>query len=95
MATGVQAPEAQALRLITKRRDVKAHALLYLFANALAWAVWLLLGLTTHFWWPWPAAVSLLWAVGLAAHGFEVYVRHRRIAADVREEMARLSQPRR
>ncbi len=95
MATGVQAPEAQALRLITKRRDFKAHAFLYVLVSTLIWGVWLVVGLTTHSWWPWAAAVSVAWGVGLAAHGFEVYVRHGSIEADVREEMERLSQARR
>lgn len=95
LATEPDALRRQALERLKKRRDFKTHLLVYVLINTLLWGIWAVIGVSSHSWWPWAAAVSAAWGVGLAAHGFDVYVRHGSIEAEVREEMARLSQPRR
>lgn len=81
-----QTAHDQALARIKQRRDLTAHAFVYLVVNAAVWAVW---AVTGHGY-PWPAWVTGGWAIGLVLNAWDVYGRRPITEADVRREMDRL-----
>jgi hypothetical protein len=80
----------QALRRLKKRRDFKAHAFAYLLINLVVWAIWLVIGLTSHSWWPWPVFMTLGWGIGVAFNAWDVYVRRPITEDELQREMERL-----
>ena len=70
-----EALRAQALHRIKQRRALRTHVAVYVAVNALVWGIWLVAGLSSHGWYPWPAWISLGWGVGLAFHAWGVLVR--------------------
>ena len=86
-------PEAlreQAVRQLKKRRDFHMHLFTYLTINLVVWAVWAIIGITAHSWFPWPLWVTLGWGVGLVFNAWDVYVRRPVTEADVQREIRRL-----
>lgn len=77
---------------LKQRRAFKAHLLVYVLVNAVVWAIWLVIGLTSGGgnWWPWPIFLTLAWGIGIAMNAWEVYFRQPITAADVEQEMRRL-----
>jgi 2TM domain len=80
----------QALRRLKKRRDLKAHVFAYALINGLVWAIWLVVALTSHSWWPWPVFVTLGWGIGLAFNAWDVYFRRPITEDELRREMESL-----
>jgi hypothetical protein len=76
----------QAIERIRKRRDLAAHAVVYLVVNAALWAVWA----TTGAGYAWPAWVSGMWAIGLITNAWEVYGRRPITEDEIVREINRL-----
>ena len=76
---------------LRKRRDFKAHLLVYALVNAVVWAIWLVIALTSGGgnWWPWPIFLTLAWGIGLAMNAWDVFYRQPITTADVENEMRR------
>jgi hypothetical protein len=81
----------QALRRVKKRRDFHAHAFAYLVVNIVLWGVWLIIGVTSHSWYPWPLWVTLGWGLGLTFNAWDVYFRRPITEEEIRREMDRLA----
>lgn len=81
-----------AVSRLKKRRDFKAHLLVYVLVNGVIWATWLVIGLTSGGgnWWPWPIFPTLGWGIGLALNAWDVYFRRPITGAEVDNEMRRL-----
>jgi 2TM domain len=81
----------QALRQLKKRRDLKAHAFVYLLVNLVVWGIWVAIGLTSpHSWWPWPVFVTLAWGIGLVTNAWDVYFRRPITEEEVQHEIEQL-----
>ena len=76
----------QAIDRLRKRRDLTAHAFVFLVVNAAFWAVWA----ATSGGYPWPAWISGLWAIGLITNAWDVYGRRPITEAEIVREMDRL-----
>ena len=90
IGTSEEVLREQALRSLKKRRDFKTHLFIYLVVNAVIWTVWVVIGMTSHSWWPWPIFPTLGWGIGLAANAWDVYMRRPLSEADVQAEMQRM-----
>jgi 2TM domain len=77
----------QALQQMKKRRDFTTHLFAYVLINLVAWGVWLVIGLSSHSWWPWPVFVTLGWGIGIAWGAWDVYMRHPITEHDGQREM--------
>jgi fatty acid desaturase len=75
VATSPQALREQALRRVKKRRDFKAHLLVYGLVNAVVWGIWTVIAVSSHSWWPWPVFLTLGWGIGLVMNAWEVFLR--------------------
>jgi len=80
----------QALTDLKKRRDFAAHVFAYVLINLVVWGVWLVIGLSSHSWWPWPVFVTLGWGIGLAFNAWDVYARRPITEDEVQQEMRHL-----
>lgn len=76
----------QAIGRIGRRRDLAAHAVVFLVVNAAFWAVWA----ATSGGYPWPAWISGLWAIGLITNAWDVYGRRPITEAEIAREIDRL-----
>ncbi len=65
----------QALGRLKKRHDFVTQLFAYMLVNVVVWGIWLMIGLSSHGWWPWPVLVTLGWGIGLAFNAWNVYVR--------------------
>ena len=90
VATTDEGLREQALRRVKKRRDLHTHAFAYLVINALVWGVWVIFGVTSDSWIPWPLWVTLGWGIGLVFNAWDVYVRRPISETEVRQEMEHL-----
>jgi hypothetical protein len=81
----------QALRRLRKRRDFKAHLVVYALVNLVVWGIWIVIAINSGSWWPWPIFVTLFWGIGLAMNAWDVYVRKPITEQELRREMAHLS----
>jgi 2TM domain len=75
VGTTPEALREQALTRLKKRRDFKAHAFVYVIVNAVVWGIWMVIGVSSHSWWPWPVFITLGWGIGLVMNAWDVYVR--------------------
>ena len=82
----------QALRRLKQRRDFKAHAFIYVLVNAVVWAIWTVIAVSSHSWWPWPVFITLGWGIGLVMNAWDVYVRKPITEDELQREIAHLSQ---
>jgi 2TM domain len=89
-ATTPEELREQALRRLKKRRDFKAHVVVYLLVNSFVWGIWVVIGATSGSWWPWPVFVTLGWGIGLAMNAWDVYVRKPITEAELQQEIAHL-----
>ena len=80
----------QALERLKKRRDFAAHLFAYVVVNLVVWGLWLVIGLSSHSWWPWPVFVTLGWGIGLAFNAWDVYLRRPITEDEVQREMRHL-----
>jgi fatty acid desaturase len=90
LATTPDAVREQALRQLKKRRDLKAHAVVYALVNAAVWAIWLVVAVGSHSWWPWPVFMTVFWGIGLAMNAWDVYFRKPITEQDLQREIDRL-----
>jgi hypothetical protein len=81
----------QAVQQLKKRRDFRAHLFAYVLINLVVWGIWLVIGLSSHSWWPWPVFVTLGWGIGVAFNGWDVYGRRPITEDDVEREMRHLA----
>jgi len=79
-----------ALQQLKKRREFATHLFAYVLINLVVWGVWLVIGLSSHSWWPWPVFVTLGWGIGIAFNAWDVYMRHPITEDDVEREMRHL-----
>lgn len=91
LQTTPQALRDQALRRVKKRRDLQTHALVYVLVNCIVWAVWAVVGLSSHSWWPWPVFMTLFWGIGLVMNAWDVYFRRPITEDEVRREIQHLA----
>ena len=80
----------QALLRLKKRRDLKAHALVYALVNLAVWGVWLVVAVNSHSWWPWPIFLTLFWGIGLVMNAWDVYYRRPITEDELRREIEHL-----
>jgi len=90
VGTSPEVLREQALRRLRKRRDFKTHLFAYLIINLLAWAVWVVIGVTSHSWWPWPLFMTLGWGIGVAFNAWDVYLRRPITEHELQREIERL-----
>jgi fatty acid desaturase len=90
VATTPDALREQALRRIKSRRDFKAHALVYALVNLVVWGIWVVIGLSSHSWWPWPVFITLGWGIGLVMNAWDVYLRKPITEAELQREIDQL-----
>lgn len=65
----------QALRRLTKRRELKTHAVVFTLVNLTVWGIWAVIAATSGSSWPWPVFLTLFWGIGLAMNAWDVYFR--------------------
>ena len=88
VATTPEGLREQALVRLKKRRDLNAHAFVYVLVNAVIWGIWVAVGVGSHSWWPWPVFVTLFWGIGLVMNAWDVYIRKPITEEEVRREIA-------
>ena len=74
-----------AVRRVKAKRGFRTHVALYLAVSTLLVAIWALSG-ARYFW---PGWVMLGWGVGLAFHGWGVYLKKPISEDEIRREMER------
>lgn len=90
LASSPEGLRDQALRSLKKRRDLRTHAFAYFTINVLVWGVWVILGVTSHSWFPWPLWITLGWGIGLAFNAWDVHFRRPITEDEIRREADRL-----
>ena len=86
-------PEAlreQALRRLKKRRDLRTHLFVYVLVNVVVWAIWLVIAVNSHSWWPWPVFLTLGWGIGVVMNVWDVYLRKPITENELQDEIDRL-----
>lgn len=91
VATTPDALREQALRRLKKRRDLRAHLFVYMLVNGVVWAVWAIIAVNSHSWWPWPVFMTLFWGIGLVMNAWDVYFRRPITEDEVRREIQHLA----
>ena len=76
----------QAIKRVSKRRDLGAHVVTYCVVNAMLVAIWAITG-AGYFW---PAWALLGWGVGLVLNVWDVYFRRPVTEHDIQQEIERL-----
>jgi len=74
-----------AVKRLRAKRGFKIHVAIYLVVNALIVVVWATSG-AAYFW---PIWAMLGWGIGLAFHGWSVYLQKRISEDEIRREMER------
>ena len=83
--TREQAPRDKAVQRLKKRRDFRAHLLVYVLVNGFVVLIWAITG--SGFFWPvFPMAA---WGIGLVLNAWDVYWRRDITETDVQREMRR------
>jgi fatty acid desaturase len=83
----------QALRRLQKKRDLRAHIVVYTLVNLAIWGIWVVIGASSGSWWPWPVFVTLFWGIGLAMNAWDVYYRRPFTAEEIQREIDHLDRP--
>lgn len=91
VANSPEALREQALRRLKQRRDFKGHALAYVLVNLVVWGVWVVIGISSHSWWPWPVFVTLGWGIGLVMNAWDVYLRRPITEEELQREIEHLN----
>ncbi len=81
----------QAVRRLKKRRDFRAHLLIYVLVNAFLVTIWAVTNAGGFFW---PVFVMVGWGIGLVANAYDVYVGDEVTEEQIQREMAHLEQRR-
>jgi hypothetical protein len=83
---GDQALRENAIKQLKKRRDFRAHLLVYVLVNAFLVAVWALTNPDGFFWPVFPIAG---WGIGVVMNAWDVYRGDEFSEAEIRREMER------
>jgi hypothetical protein len=83
--TRAQAPRDRAVQRLKKRRDFRAHLLVYVLVNGFVVLIWALTG--SGFFWP--VIPIAAWGIGLVLNAWDVYWRREITEQDIRHEMER------
>jgi len=90
LGTSPEVLREQALRRLTKRRDLKTHAAVFTLVNLTVWGIWVVIAATSGSWWPWPVFLTLFWGIGLAMNAWDVYFRKPITEQELKAEIDRL-----
>lgn len=82
----VRSDREEAVLRLKKRRDFEAHLVTYVVVNAAIWVIWAVAGTG----YPWPAWITVGWAIGLIMNAWDVFFRRPISEADVQREIERL-----
>ena len=80
----------QALRRLTKRRELTTHAVVFTLVNVTVWGIWAVIAATSGGSWPWPVFLTLFWGIGLAMNAWDVYFRKPITEQELKREIDRL-----
>ena len=78
----------QAIAALKKRRDFRAHLLVYLLFNAAFVTIWAMTGNGAFFW---PVIPMILWGIGVVMNGWDVYIADDFSEQKIERQMHRLS----
>jgi hypothetical protein len=78
----------QAVERLKKKRDFKAHVLIYLLVNAVLIVIWAVSRDGDEFFWP--IFVIVGWGIGVVANAWDVYGRKPITEDEIRRETDRL-----
>ncbi len=81
----------QAVERLKKKRDFKAHVLIYVLVNAFLVVIWAVTRDSGDIFWPIFPLVG--WGIGLAANAWDVYGRKPITEDEIRREADRLRSP--
>ena len=87
--TREQAPRDRAVQRLKKRRDFRAHLLVYVLVNGFLVVIWAITG-SGYFWPVFPIAA---WGIGLVLNAWDVYWRQEITEQDIEHEMEREDRP--
>ena len=90
LAATPEALRAQALRRLTKRRELTTHAVVFTLVNLTVWGIWAAIAVTSGSSWPWPVFLTLFWGIGLAMNAWDVYFRKPITEQELEREIDRL-----
>jgi uncharacterized ion transporter superfamily protein YfcC len=79
---------SQAVERLRKKRDFKAHVLIYLLVNAFLVVIWAVSSNGDEFFWP--IFVIVGWGIGVVANAWDVYGRKPITEDEIRRETDRL-----
>ena len=78
----------QAIGALKKRRDFRAHLLIYLLVNGALVTIWLT---TSHGSFFWPMFILVFWGIGLVMNAWDVYVAQDFSEEKIQRQMHRLA----
>jgi 2TM domain-containing protein len=84
--TREQAPRDRAVQRLKKRRDFRAHLLVYVLVNGFVVLIWTITGTAGFFW---PVFLIAAWGIGLVLNAWDVYWRREITEQDIQHEMER------
>jgi hypothetical protein len=87
-STSIDPLRDRAIAILKKRRDFRAHLLVYILFNSALIASWAMLSPHTFFWPVFPIA---FWGIGVVMNGWEVYASGDFSEERVEREMYRLA----
>jgi 2TM domain-containing protein len=83
--TREQAPRDRAVQRLKKRRDFRAHLLVYVLVNGFLVLIWAITGAGFF----WPMFFMAAWGIGLVLNAWDVYWRREITEQDIQHEMER------
>lgn len=78
----------QAIGALKKRRDFRAHLLIYVMVNSALVTIWMTTNHGTFFW---PVFVLVFWGIGLVMNAWDVYVAQDFSEEKIQRQMHRLA----
>jgi hypothetical protein len=86
--TPEQPLRTRAIAILKKRRDFRAHLLIYTLVNASLVMIWAITGSDGFFW---PIFPMVFWGVGVVMNGWDVYLADDFSEQKIEREMRRLA----
>jgi hypothetical protein len=80
-----------AINVLKKRRDFRAHVLIYTLVNAALITIWAITSSGTFFW---PIFPLVFWGIGVVMNGWDVYIADDLSEEKIEREMERLQHKR-
>lgn len=90
LGTTPEALREQALRRLTKRRELNTHVVVFTLVNLTVWGIWAAIAATSGSSWPWPLFLTLFWGIGLVMNAWDVYFRKPITEHELEREIDRL-----